>query len=143
MIPPATEKQINAKVARLTAFLTVVLLLAGLFSGLCWISLLLAFDFFMRGFTGSVSPLSRAARALSKIYFPKPKMANARPKIFAARIGFVFSAAIALATFSGLTSIAHALAELLVLATGLEAFLGICVAGGILSLLDNSKYKTS
>jgi hypothetical protein len=134
---PGSPETVDEKTARMTAFLTVVLLLAGLFSTLQWIALLLSFDFLIRGFTRlPISPLRRAARAQAKILRMKPKAISAGPQIFAAKIGFIIAAAITLLSLAGLHTAARLTAELMVLAAGLEAFAGICLGGKIHSLLN-------
>lgn len=134
---PISSETVDGSVARLTAFFTVVLLLAGLFSNLKWIALLLCLDFFIRGFTRlPISPLRRAARAQARLLRRKPKTVNAGPKIFAAKIGFLISAAIVILSFAGLGAVARLVAEIFVLAAGLEAFLGICLGCKIHALLN-------
>jgi hypothetical protein len=137
---PFSPQTANEKVVRLTAFLTVLLMLAGLFSRLQWIALLLCFDFFIRGFTDRpFSPLRRAAQALATLFRLKPEMINAGPKIFAAKIGFFFTAVIALTAFMGLDRIATILAALLILLASLEAFFKICVGCRLYSALQTLK----
>ncbi len=141
---PFSPKTANERIVRLTAFLTILLMLAGLFSRLQWIALLLCFDFFIRGFTERPwSPLRRAAKALARILRLKPKMINAGPKIFAAKIGFIVCVIITLLSFTGLPAAARILAEILVLLAGLEAFLGICVGCHIYSLMQTIKKSLS
>ena len=137
---PFSPQSANEKVVRLTAFLTILLTLAGLFSSLQWIALLLCFDFFIRGFTNKPwSPLRRAAKALARLFRLKPEPINAGPKIFAAKIGFVFCTIIAITAFAGLQKTASSLAELLVLLAALEAFLKICVGCHIYSMIQTIK----
>jgi hypothetical protein len=137
---PFSLKTVNQSVVRVTAFLTVVLLLTGLFHTLQWVALLLCIDFFIRGFTNlPISPLRRAARALAKILRLKPKMVNAGPKIFAAKVGFIATAIITLLSFTGLTAAAQILAGILILMAGLETLLGICVGCHIYSLMQTIK----
>ena len=141
---PFSPKTANERVVRLTAFLTVLLMLAGLFSQLKWIALLLCFDFFIRGFTDRPwSPIRRAARAQAKMLRLKPKMINAGPKIFAARIGFIVCVLITLLAFTSLQTSARVLTEILILMAGLEAFLGICVGCHIYSLMQTIKRSLS
>lgn len=137
---PISSETVNQSIVRTTAFFTVLLLLAGLFSNLKWIALLLCFDFFIRGFTDlPLSPLRRAARAQVKLLRRKPKPIDAAPKRFAARLGFVVSAVIAILAFSGFHQAAHIVTQLFVLLAGLEAFLGICLGCRIYSLLLKHK----
>ncbi len=139
---PFSPKTVNEKVARLTAFLVVILLLAGLFSILEWIALFLCIDFFIRGFTDlPFSPVGRAARCLAKILRREPKLINAGPKIFAARIGCIFCGIIAILSFTGLYTAAGLLTEILVLLAGAEAFAGICVGCYLYTLLQHVKKR--
>lgn len=141
---PVSSETIDQSVVRTTAFFTVLLLLAGLFSNLKWIALLLCFDFFIRGFTQwPISPLRRAAQAQTKILRRKANPIDAAPKRFAARLGFAASAVIAIFAFSGLQSAARIVAELLVLLAGLEAFLGFCLGCRIYTLLLKLKQNRS
>lgn len=133
---------VDKSVTRMTAFFAVLLLLAGLFSNLKWIALLLCFDFFIRGFTTlPISPLRRAARAQTKLLRRKPNPIAAAPNRFAAKLGFLISAVIAILSFIGLPAAARIVAELLVLMTGMEAFLGICLACSIHSRLQSPRPK--
>ena len=137
---PFSAETINEKIVRLTAGLTMLLMLAGLFSTLDWIALLLCIDFFIRGFTKQpFSPLRRAAKELAVLLRLQPKRINAGPKIFAARIGFFVTALIALLAFTELHTAARVLAGVLILLAGLEAFLGLCVGCHIYSLLQALK----
>ena len=141
---PFSPKTANEQVVRLTAFLVVLLMLVGLLSQLQWIALLLCFDFFIRGFTDRPwSPMRRAAKALARLLFLKPKMINAGPKIFAAKIGFIFCTIISIAAFAGLHQTARILAELLVLLAALETFFKICVGCHIYSLIQTIKKSLS
>ncbi len=140
MSGPDSPETMDGKTARMTAFLTVVLLLTGLFSRLQWMTLLLCIDFFIRGFTRlPISPLHRAARAQVKILRIKPKPVPAGPNIFAARLGFGATALITLLSFAGLNTAAEGLAQLLVLVAGLEAFAGICLGCKIHAMLRTGK----
>ncbi|MBC8206701.1 MAG: DUF4395 domain-containing protein [Kiritimatiellales bacterium] len=137
---PIFSETVDQSVVRMTAFFTVLLLLAGLFSYLKWIALFLCFDFFIRGFTRlPLSPLHRAARAQAKLLRREPKPVDAPPKKFAVRLGFIATAIIALLAFTGLTAAARVVAEILVLMAGMEAFLGICVGCHIHTLLQPVK----
>ena len=137
---PISSETVDQSVVRMTAFFTVLLLLAGLFSNLKWIALFLCFDFFIRGFTRlPLSPLHRAARAQAKLLRREPKPVDAPPKKFAVRLGFIATAIIALLAFTGLTAAARIVTELLVLMAGLEAFLGICLGCHIYTLLPSLK----
>ncbi len=137
---PFSPKTADETIVRLSAFLTIVLMLTGLFSMLHWIALFLSFDFFIRGFTDlSISPVRRGARALSKIFRLKPKPINAGPKIFAARIGFIVCVLITILSFAGLKTPARIIAEILVLVAAMEAFFGFCVGCHLYSFFQRIK----
>ncbi|MEZ4565748.1 MAG: DUF4395 family protein [Desulfobacterales bacterium] len=57
-----------------------------------------------------------------------PKMTNAGPKLFAARVGFVFCFLIALLYFTGVTELSRVVAAMLIFFALLEAAFGFCVA---------------
>ncbi|QHI68557.1 DUF4395 family protein [Tichowtungia aerotolerans] len=131
---------LNKSVVRITAFLTVLLLLGGLFSMLKWVALILCFDALIRGFTNlPISPLHRAARAQSKILRRGATPVDAAPYRFAARIGFAVYALITLLAFTGLIAPARILTQLMVLAAGVEAFAGINIWGKVYTLLHKSR----
>ena len=137
---PISSETFDQSVVRMTAFFTVLLLLAGLFSSLKWIALFLCFDFFIRGFTClPLSPLRRAARAQAKLLRRQPKPVDAAPKKFAVRLGFIATAIIALLAFANLSAAARIVTEILILMAGTEAFLGICVGCHIYTLLQSLK----
>jgi hypothetical protein len=137
---PCFNETVDRNVTRTTSFLVFVLLLTGLFSMLNWISLLLCFDFFIRGFTHlPISPLRRAAQAQVKILRFKPKMINAGPRVYGARVGFVITALITLLSFTGFPTGARILTELMVLIAGLAAFLGICIGCYVHTLIQKAK----
>ncbi len=141
---PFSPRTADENIVRLTAGLTILLTLAGLFSSLHWIALLLCFDFFIRGFTDRPwSPMRRAAKALARLFRLPPERINAGPKIFAAKVGFVFCTIIAITAFAGQIQSARILAELLILLAALEAFLKFCVGCHIYSLIQRIKRALS
>lgn len=134
------NETLNQSITRITAFLTVLLLLGGLFSMLKWIVLFLCADAFIRGFTNlPISPLHRAARAQAKMLRRGETPVDAAPHRFAAKVGFIAYALIALFIFTGLYTPAWGLTQLMVLAAGVEAFAGINIWGKIYERLPNKK----
>ncbi|MCW5198342.1 DUF4395 domain-containing protein [Desulfobulbus sp. F4] len=91
MCPISLEK-INENVARANAALTVALLLIFLFSPLKWLIVFVAADFCIRGFFGATySPFAQISKNVLAMLNIQPVLVDAAPKIFAARIGFLFS----------------------------------------------------
>lgn len=135
--PSSTENQSNL---RMTSLLTVVMLLAALFSKIKWMTLLLCIDSLIRGFAPlSVSPLYRAARAHTRLFRIKPKQADAVPRRFAAKIDAALFAIITALAFSDLHTQAYNLTQLMVLSAGLDAFVGISLGEKLYQRLKQSK----
>jgi hypothetical protein len=135
-----TNEPLNKSIVRTSAFLTVLLLLGGLFSMLEWIALILCFDAFVRGFTTlPISPLRRAARAQTKMLRRGKTPVEAAPQRFAAKVSFFIFALIALLAFAGLVAPARNLTRLMVLVAGLEAFAGISLGAKLCERLPKAK----
>lgn len=139
-----TPNPFDKNVLRVTALLTVVLLLGGLFSMLNWTLLLLCVDALVRGFISpAASPLYRAARAHTILFRRKPNPVDAEPYRFAAKVhGVIFALAAAFA-FSGLPAVASGITQLMVLVAGLEAFAGISLGAKIHDRIHRPKDHTT
>lgn len=85
--------QVNKKVARLNAVWVFVFSMIFIFlPAWRWIVFVLLVNFFVKGFFGPwYSPISQINKAILKALKVEPEMIFAPPKIFAAKIGFVFS----------------------------------------------------
>jgi len=89
---PITDKRINKNVARLNAFLTVLLVLSFFISRSWYFFVILIVDFFIRGFIDSrYSLICIISKWITQALNIKGKLINAGPKIFAAQVGLVFS----------------------------------------------------
>ncbi|MGC9356097.1 MAG: DUF4395 family protein, partial [Mariniphaga sp.] len=98
-ICPISDKKINERVARVNGAFTVLLLLLFGFTGQWLIPAFLVVDFFIRsGNLSRFSPLGYSSRNIIKLLSVEELLINAGPKIFAARVGLVFSAVILLAS---------------------------------------------
>ncbi len=126
---PISFKKIDENVARLNGFFTVVLLILFLSTSNIFLVLFLLADFFVRGIEKPQwSPLAIVSKyILSKIKV-KPHPINAGPKIFAARIGFLFAVLISLSTLFGLNVLALVFTAVFGICAFLEAAIGFCVA---------------
>lgn len=134
---PISFKQVNAKVAQMNAVLTVVCAALFLFTAAKWIMLLVAADFFMRGFgKPSYSLFNVLSEAVLRWGKVAPVRTNAGPKLFAAKIGFGFATLIILGWLSGFYGVAAVLATTLALFAALEAGLNFCVACKVYPLLQ-------
>ena len=133
---PIIDRQVNETVIRLVALLVFIIIIIGHFWLLPWVAAALALDFFVRAFTRwPVSYLAFLAKFISKIFNLPGKPINAGPKIFAARLGFIFTVLISFFGFMQLTTTAVILASTLAVCAALEAFFSICIGCSIYSAL--------
>jgi hypothetical protein len=94
---PISFKQVNERAVQINAALAVFSIIFFFLTPYKWILLVLAIDFFIRGFLNpSYSFYSAISKAILRIFKIKPLMVNAGPKIFAAKIGFIFCCMIAI-----------------------------------------------
>ena len=126
---PISIKRINENVARANAYLTVGFLTAYLLTSNVMIIGFLLVDFLLRGFELSqYSPFSIVSNKVVQVLASKPKLINAGPKIFAARIGLFFSLSILVSALLGFNSVAAGFAAVFVVCAVLEAVVGFCLA---------------
>lgn len=133
---PVSSNRVNENAVRVTAFFTILVTLTGVAFKSPVILSLLAFDFFVRAFTsGKYSVLKILSKRISDYAGLEEKFVDAAPKKFAAGIGFLFSAAIALSFFLDHTITAYSLAEVLLICAGLESFKGFCLGCIVYTIL--------
>ncbi|MDD3080140.1 MAG: DUF4395 domain-containing protein [Paludibacter sp.] len=126
---PISNKKTDENVARLTAFFTVGLLIVFVVTQNVVPAIFLLADFILRGAGLALySPLAFLSRSLLKILKFEKKTINAGPKIFAARIGVVFSAGIMLFSSIGFLDVALGITVVFGICAFLEAVFGFCVA---------------
>ena len=141
-ICPISDKKINERVARMNGLFTVLLVILFIYTRQWFIPAFLTIDFLMRSNSLSkFSPIGFTARNIVKLLPLEESMINAGPKIFAARIGFVISSGILLASLIGWNLLALSLAGILGLFSFLEAALGFCVACEIYPYIYKMIYK--
>lgn len=139
---PVTDKRINENVTRLNAVFTLVL--TGIFVATQNIIpiVFLATDFLFRAFDQSrYSLIAISSRGIAKYLSLSQVLINAGPKIFAARIGLIFSILILISYSVNLNVVAFTIAVTLVFFSFLEAAFGICVACRIYPFLYRIFYE--
>ena len=96
----------------------------------------LAVDFIIRAFIKpKYSPVATLARGIvSGLKLPK-KMVDSAPKVFAARIGVLFTVVTTILFVLGVGVPGIAVLSILLLCAGLEAFLGFCLGCWMYALL--------
>jgi hypothetical protein len=128
-ICPISDKKINERVARINAIFTVLLLVVFTFTRQWFIPGFLAIDFLMRsGNLSRYSPIGFSSRNIIQLLSLEELLINAGPKIFAARIGFIFSLLILITILLNFFWLALGIACILGLFSFLEAVFGFCVA---------------
>lgn len=126
---PISLKPVNERVAQINAALVVVLVLLYLLTPYKWIIVIPAIDFFIRGFFKlEYSYFSAVSRTVVRFFKLDPIMVDSGPKVFAAKIGFAFCCAMALAGVAGLPSVVMIIGGVLVCFACFEALFRFCVA---------------
>ncbi|MFN8208602.1 MAG: DUF4395 domain-containing protein [Bacteroidales bacterium] len=139
---PISEKKVHAFLPRINATITFSLLSAYLFTGSIFIPLLLALDFLLRASDfGKYSLISITSHHTIKLFEISGSLINAGPKLFAARIGFLFAISITVAQLAGFVSLAQIIAVVLALFSFLEAAFGFCLACEIYPFVYRLAYR--
>jgi hypothetical protein len=126
---PISMKQVNERAAQVNAALTVLSILLFLLTSQRWILIVLCLDFFIRGFLDpSYSPYGAVSKAILRIAKVEPAMVNAGPKIFAAKIGFLFCCVTGIGYLTGFYRASLIAGSMLGFFAALEAFFRFCVA---------------
>lgn len=137
-ICPVSNEQINERIARSNAAIVSLLLFAFLYSGYSAIILFLLMDFFIRGFKLNIpSPIGLMSRYAIRILNFGYKPINAAPKVFAAKIGFVFSGVIGLFSLLDFSFAAYIFSSVMLTFALLESIVGLCIACKVYSFLKN------
>lgn len=126
---PISFEMVDEKVSRQNSIVVFVLLGAFCMTQNIWIVAFLVLDFFLRAIKKPLlSPIAQFNRNLNHMIGRKEKLINAGPKIFAARIGLLFS--LLVFTFHATEYIiaGNIVAGVFIAAVGLEAFFGFCAA---------------
>ena len=128
-ICPVSFEKVNENAVRITAIQTVLAILLFLFSSWKWIILIVTVDFYLRGFgKAKYSPFAWISKKLLVPLKSKPVMIDAAPKIFAARIGFLFSCMLFVCWLFNLTIAALIIGIMFAACAFLEAAFRFCVA---------------
>jgi hypothetical protein len=136
---PISLEQVNERAAQINAALTVLSLICFFFTSFKWIILVLAIDFFIRGFLNvAYSFYSAVSKTILRIFKAKPVMVNAGPKIFAAKIGFIFCCLIAVCYLLNFQKISLVIGSVFMFFAALEAIFRFCIACRIYPFI----YKT-
>lgn len=135
-ICPISNQQINERVARINAVITLSVTVLAIATGAPWLLALMVIDFFLRAFGFQpYSPVARLSAWFVGRFGLGVHKVNAGPKIFAARIGFIFSLLVVVFALIGWQGAALSLAAVLGFCAFLEGAFGFCVACAIYPLV--------
>jgi hypothetical protein len=128
LVCPISTEKINEKVTRLNALITILIVVSGIVFNTLYPMVFLLADFYIRAFTKlRFSPISFASRSMVNALNLGVKKTDKAPKIFAARIGFLFTLAIIILFLFELTTALYIVAGVLVFFATLEFALAICM----------------
>ncbi|MCD6293227.1 MAG: DUF4395 domain-containing protein [Deltaproteobacteria bacterium] len=126
---PISFQQVNEKAAQVNAVLVAISVMIFLITPFKLMIYVLAADFFIRGFADlSYSLYGFISRTVLRICKIKPVMVNAGPKIFAAKIGFIFCCVIAFSSLFNFSAIVLVFSSIFIFFAVLEAAFRFCVA---------------
>ncbi len=125
---PLSFERISENLPRLIGSFVVILLITYAISNIIFIPLFLSVDFYFRGFNkNKYSLLAKLAKAVNNKLPNKGKLIDKAPKMFAARLGFVFTTLILVGDLLGFTFAANSLAIILIAFASLECVFNFCV----------------
>ncbi len=126
---PISNNHINENIARINAFIFLIVMGIYFYTDYYWIIIILLLDFFLKGFLKMRYSLSfHISLLISKVLRATVKYTNEGPKIFSSRIGFMFCIIILLFHFLSMPLTTLILASVLTSFMFLEAFFGFCTA---------------
>lgn len=103
LICPISAEKVNKPIVRLTGFLVASMALLYALTGNAIVLVILGVDFLIRAFSiFKFSPLSYIACGVATIFKIKPQMIDKAPKLFAARVGLVFTVSALIVSFISL-----------------------------------------
>ena len=142
LICPVSNDKANENIVRISAFW--VILLTALFIAFPnpYIPLYLAIDFYIRAFTKlRYSPISWISAGIARSLRFTPRWIDKAPKIFAARVGFLFAIMMLVLTLTGVSLAAASAASVLVLFAFLECGLNFCAGCWVYTYIVLPVYK--
>lgn len=143
LICPISTNRTNRSIVRLTGLLVALSLVTYIVTGHILIILALAVDFYIRAFTKlKFSPLSFIGSKISQLLKLNVKLIDKAPKIFAARVGLVFSLTIALLSLINPTA-SIIISLILISFALLESVFNFCVGCVVYTYLVLPFYKKS
>lgn len=127
LICPISPLRINRNVARITGFFMAVMLALYAYTGTVYFVIAIVIDYFIRAFTPlTYSPFSWLAHNIVDVFNWPPDYQDKAPKIFAARVGFLFALTAAL-LYPGFMTASLIVGTTLMVFALLESVFDFCV----------------
>lgn len=143
LICPISNNKTNKNAVRITGFIVASSIVLYALTSNIYIILALSIDFYIRAFTNlKFSPLSFIAFKTTKLLKLKTIPIDKAPKVFAARVGFLFS--LSIITLSFLSPVASLVVALVLMTFAiLESVFSFCVGCVVYTYLVLPFYKKS
>ena len=94
IVCPISTQQINRNVVRMTGFMMAAMIALYAFTDIIYFVIAITIDYLIRAFTPlKYSPFSGLAYQMTRLLKLQEKQIDKAPKIFAARVGFLFALA--------------------------------------------------
>ncbi len=136
IVCPVSKEKIQENQPRVVATFVALLLLSYILSGFLPILFFMGYDFFMRGFNkGRYSPILLLSKPITDKYFSSGKLIDKAPKMFAARLGGGMTLLIIALHVAQFMTGASLVAGMVVVLSGMECILNICVGCYVYSWL--------
>ena len=128
LVCPISDQRINEQVTRLNAMFAIGIIVLAFVSHSIFPLVFLMADFFIRAFTEiKFSPVNYISHYLSHALSLPVRLIDKAPKVFAARLGFLMTSAIAGLFIFSFKIASIVVAGILIFFASLEFFFAICV----------------
>jgi|AntAceMinimDraft_4_1070372.scaffolds.fasta_scaffold33100_4 hypothetical protein len=128
LVCPISKEKIDSYLSRITVFFNVLLMLIFIITLNPVFVIVVVVDYFIRAFLSiRLSPVRFFAKFIRTLIGLKPKYINLAPKIFAARLGFIFSFSALIAFATGYSFISIIIAAFLMTLSTLDSVFDFCL----------------
>ena len=142
LVCPISSEKINERVVRLNALFGILLLISAFLFHSVYFVVFLMVDFYVRVFTkAKYSPISFISHSMANALNLGNKKTDKAPKIFAARLGFLFTFVLSVLLILDYQTAAYIVGGMLVFFATLEFALAICVGCYIFTYVVLPFYK--
>ncbi|TLX77812.1 DUF4395 domain-containing protein [Labilibacter sediminis] len=142
IVCPISTERISEHIPRITALFVIILLLLYVITQSWIIPAFLVIDFYTRGFgKAKFSALGILSSKVGDILPNKGKAIPKAPKVFAARLGFIFTSTIVALHIAQFASASALISFALILFAGLECIANFCVGCWVYTLFVQPFYR--